>query len=295
MSKDNTYLLDPEAQEELIRLARQGRLLTESLGLLPPNIDLLRLPSLLNEVRAPSILDLGCATGEWGLALAARYRNLHLVGLDISQRMIAYANKLAENQELAENVQFQVGNALHRLPFPDASFDLVNLRVAVGFMPRTSWEGVVRECWRVLKPRGFFISTEGEAAVTTSENPATAQIGHWLVQALWVSGLGFWDGISSSYGIHAMQPVFLKRAGFENIEHFPNFSFAGFGDPGYQGWLDNLHMIVQFTEPLITGKLGVLKEDFRAKLEESLREARMDSYRLYTTFLTVTGQKPVNI
>lgn len=286
----NTYLLDPESEGEMIRLARQGRLLTQGVGLLPPNVNPLQLPSVVGEVRAPSVLDIGCATGEWGLGLAATYRHLQIVGIDVSNLMIAYACSQAENQELP-NTHFEIGNILNSLHFPDGSFDLINIRVAVGFIPRDHWEEVFRECWRLLKPQGILISTEGEAGVTTYKNPATAQINRWLVEALWVSGLGFWDGIGAAHGIHAMQPTFFRRVGFTNLEFFPHILYASYGAPQYQGWLDHLKITVQSIEPLVCNALKVTKEEFSTKLQESLIEARQDAYHVYTTFLTITGQK----
>lgn len=291
---ENTYLLNPESEGEMLRLARQGRLLTQQLGLLPPNINPRQLPSVGAEelLSQPRILDIGCATGEWSLAFAAAYRHTQVLGIDISELMIAYALQQAENQEVP-NAIFQRANALERLPFADASFDLINLRVAVGFIPRNRWEDMIRECWRLLRPQGLFVSTEGEGGMTTYLNPATARVSHWLVQALWVSGLGFWDGYSSAYGIHAMQPVLVEKAGFKNIRLFPNVNSATFGSPWYQGWLDHLKITVQAIRPLALSTLGVSAEEFDQTLEECLVEARLDSYQLYTNFLTVTGQKVV--
>jgi SAM-dependent methyltransferase len=293
MSEGNTYLLDPEAEGEMIRLARQGRLITQAVGLFPPNVNPLVLPSVqaADEPRGSYVLDIGCATGEWALELASKFRQFQVFGIDISERMIAYASKQAENQELAATTHFQVANALHVLPFPDNYFDLIHIRVAVGFIPRDRWVDVFRECWRILRPQGILISTEGEAGITTYENPATATINKWLVEALWVSGLGFWDGVGSAHGIHAMQPVFFQRVGYRNVEFFPWMAYNSYGSPQYQAWLDHLKITVQATEPLICGALHVPKEEFQAKLEESVMEARLDRYQCYTTFLTLTGQK----
>lgn len=285
MSEDNTYLLNPEAEEEMIRLALQGRLITHIIRLLPPNLDLFQLPSMrAEETRAPQILDLGCATGEWGLALVSKYRHVQVTGIDISERMIAYARKQSENQEL-ENAHFQVGNALARLPFSDESFDLINLRMANGFIPRTRWTDVFRECWRVLRPRGILVSSEGEIGTTTFHNPATAQIQRWLAQAHSISNLGFWDGVGSHTGIHAMQPDFFTAAGFDDIEIFPYIAFSS------QIWFESVKTMVQGVEPLIVGKLGVAKEEFHRVCEMSRLEELQDTYRFYNTYVSVTGNK----
>lgn len=294
MSEGNTYLVDPEAEEEMIRLARQGRLLTQQLGLLPPNIDPFQLPSVqAEEARPPFLLDIGCATGEWGLAFAARYRHTRVIGIDISERMIAYAAQQAENQELAGIAHFQIGNALTRFPFPNEYFDLIHLRIANGFIPRDRWRDVFRECWRVLRPQGILLSTEAESGITTCENPATAQILRWFVQSLWISNLGFWDGVGSAIGIHAMQPVFFRNTGFSHLEYFPHLVYASFGSPDYQAWLDGIPMMIQAVEPLVTGKLGVSKEDFQRICVESRIESLQDTFNVYIVCLSVTGRKSV--
>jgi SAM-dependent methyltransferase len=293
MSEENTYLLDPELEEEMNRLTQQGRLFNKAYGLLPPNItNLLQLPSVLSEERhTPRILDVGCATGEWGLALGAKFRQsqIEIVGVDISERMIAYARQQALIQELPQ-VYFQVANALKVLPFDAESFDLIHLRIANAFIPRAAWEHVFREYWRMLRPQGILISTEPETGTTTFQNPATAQIMRWFAQALFVSGLGFWDG-GSLIGIHAMQPKFFRDAGFEKIEVFPIFNFTSFGSPDYLQFMEIGHTLIQSIESLVVDRLGVPKEEFHRVYELSRLEELQDTYQDYHTVLTITGMK----
>jgi SAM-dependent methyltransferase len=292
--EENTYLLDPEQMEEMNRLAQQGRLFNKAYGLLPPNItNLLKLPSVLSEGRlAVRVLDVGCATGEWGLALGSQYRQsqVEIVGIDISELMIAYARQQAVNQELPQ-VDFQVANALRVLPFDAASFDLIHLRIANAFIPRDAWDRVFREFWRILRPQGILISTEPETGTTTFQNPATAQIMRWFAQALFVSGLGFWDGVGSLIGIHAMQPKFFRDAGFEEIEVFPIFNFTSFGSPDHLQFMELGHTLIQSIESLVIYKLGVPKEEFHRVYELSRLEELQETFQDYHTVLSVTGMK----
>ncbi len=66
--------------------------------------------------------------------VAHTYPEIEVTGIDISHNMIAYARAHAEVRGLT-NAHFQVMNALEQLDFPDASFDLVNARAALGFVP----------------------------------------------------------------------------------------------------------------------------------------------------------------
>ncbi len=289
---ENTYLLDPEEDSELTRLAQQGRLFNKAYGLLPPSLNLLQLPPVLSsESTTPRVLDIACATGEWCLALGARYRQSQVAiwGIDISERMISYARQQALNQELPQ-VNFQVANALRTMPFAAEFFDVIHLRIANAFIPRDRWGDVFGECWRMLRPQGILISTEPETGTTTFQNPATAQIMRWFAEALFVSGLGFWDG-GSLIGIHAMQPKFFRDAGFGDIEIFPIFNFTSFGSPDHLQFIELGHTLIQSIEPLVIGRLGVSKEEFHRVFELSRLEELQSSFQDYHTVLTVTGKK----
>lgn len=105
-------------------------------------------------------LDLCCGTGDIAFALAAR--GAEVVGLDFSEPMLTVARKRAEVQGslFADTAtppsairvpHFLQGDAL-RIPFPDAHFDLVT--IGYGLRNLASFEGGLREMWRVAKPGG---------------------------------------------------------------------------------------------------------------------------------------------
>ncbi|HEU5380748.1 MAG TPA: class I SAM-dependent methyltransferase [Ktedonobacteraceae bacterium] len=292
MTEKNTYLLNPETVEEMTRLARQGSLITQAIGLFPEGIDLSHLPSLEpDELRTPRLLDIGCGPGDWALDVAARYPHVQITGIDISQLMVSYATTEAANRELF-NVDFQVMDALEPLPFADESFDVINIRVAVGFVPRERWSALFSECKRLVRRGGLLISIEGEGGVTTYQNPATAQALHWLAQALWVRGLGFWDGISSAHGIHVMQPQFFAEAGIKIIHRSVCYVDASYTSEQYQGWRDHPLITLQQIEPLVVNLLHVPSEKFHGILQECMREAHRETFRAHSSFQSIVGQKP---
>jgi ubiquinone/menaquinone biosynthesis C-methylase UbiE len=98
-----------------------------------------------------------------------------VTGIDISERMIAHAQYDAQGHHL-HNVQFQVMDARQPLAFPDVSFDAIHARFITGFLSTATWPGLVRECLRLLRPDGWFISTEFEdLGVSTSAALAECQ------------------------------------------------------------------------------------------------------------------------
>jgi len=69
------------------------------------------------------VLDVGCGTGGNSCYLAEKY-GCRVVGVDIAEHMIRYAEKRVEEMGLTDRVSFQVGDA-YGLDFPEDSFDAV--------------------------------------------------------------------------------------------------------------------------------------------------------------------------
>ena len=69
------------------------------------------------------VLEVGCGTGGNACYLADTY-GFRVVGIDIAEHMIRYAQKRAADLRLTDRVSFQVGDA-YGLDFPDGSFDTV--------------------------------------------------------------------------------------------------------------------------------------------------------------------------
>jgi SAM-dependent methyltransferase len=68
-------------------------------------------------------LDLGTGTGQGAFAIARRFPDAHVVGVDLADRMLAEAERKTP-AELRDRVAFEQGDA-SSLAYPDGSFDLV--------------------------------------------------------------------------------------------------------------------------------------------------------------------------
>jgi ubiquinone/menaquinone biosynthesis C-methylase UbiE len=93
-----------------------------------------------------SALDLGTGTGQGAFAIARRFPDARVVGVDLAEAMLAEARRKTP-AELAERVRFESGDA-SALPFPDASFDLVAHANMIPFFD---------ELARVLTPGGYAV------------------------------------------------------------------------------------------------------------------------------------------
>jgi ubiquinone/menaquinone biosynthesis C-methylase UbiE len=76
-------------------------------------------------------LDLGTGTGLAAFAVARRFPEADVVGVDLAERMVEQA-RASTPPELAGRVSFQAGDA-ERLPFADGSFELVTLANMIPF------------------------------------------------------------------------------------------------------------------------------------------------------------------
>ena len=97
------------------------------------------------------ILDVACGTGELERWIVQRHPRQTIVGVDITEGMLARARvKLAG----AHNIAFQQA-ASESLPFPDASFDIVVNCSALHYMRQA--QTFFHEAARVLKSDGRFL------------------------------------------------------------------------------------------------------------------------------------------
>ncbi len=102
---------------------------------------------------ACSVIDLGCGTGKWTRALAKRYANAQVMGLDFATGMLqkAYLNR----DELASSALHWIAGDIEALPLRAESVDLAFSSLAIQWCQNLS--SVIEEVSRILKPGGSFV------------------------------------------------------------------------------------------------------------------------------------------
>jgi demethylmenaquinone methyltransferase/2-methoxy-6-polyprenyl-1,4-benzoquinol methylase len=148
-----------KVREMFTQIAPRYDLLNHLLSLQLDRLWRARAAKLLSPIlRHPDalVLDLCCGTGDLGFALADA-GNARVIGADFAHTMLVRARKkgnLFSNTSDGNSptaMPFFEADAL-RLPFADASFDLV--ASAFGFRNLANYEAGLREIQRVLKPGG---------------------------------------------------------------------------------------------------------------------------------------------
>jgi len=104
----------------------------------------------LGNLRGKKVLELGCGAGEASVYLAKK--GAIVTATDLSNGMLIVVKKLAKKYKVKVNT---VQCRSDKLPFPDASFDVV---YAANLMHHVEHEPTLRESYRVLKKGGVFVS-----------------------------------------------------------------------------------------------------------------------------------------
>jgi SAM-dependent methyltransferase len=97
-----------------------------------------------------TVLDIATGTGEPGLTAAGHVGAGKVVGIDLSEEMVAIAQENAVQKNLS-NYSAEVGDA-EKINFSEHSFDVILCRMGVMFFPKPNI--ALKEMFRVLKPSG---------------------------------------------------------------------------------------------------------------------------------------------
>ena len=100
---------------------------------------------------ASEALEVGCGIGV-GAAHMARKYGLHVVAVDISEKMLEWARLRAEDEGVAGQVEFRLAD-LRELPFDADRFDVVICESVLAFVQDKA--AAIAEMVRVLKPGGY--------------------------------------------------------------------------------------------------------------------------------------------
>ncbi len=103
------------------------------------------------------LLDIGCGTGNALLAMLDQIPvPAKVIGLDISMGMCRVAQQKLQRKKSEISVAISCANALNA-PFPDGQFDGILLSFTFELFPEDLFRPLLKECRRLLKPRGNLV------------------------------------------------------------------------------------------------------------------------------------------
>lgn len=146
-----------EVREMFDNIAPKYDLLNHTLSM---SIDRVWRRRVVNEVRRTKprrILDVATGTGDLAIAMARRIRDVQVLGVDLSEQMLAVAHRKVEARGLDNRIVLDRGDAEH-LAVADASVDVAT--VAFGVRNFGDLAAGLRELARTIKPGGKVIILE---------------------------------------------------------------------------------------------------------------------------------------
>lgn len=157
------------------------------------------------------ILDVGCTTGRFSIALKERYPDAEVWGIDAGAPMLRYAHMRAVDlgvdvnfaQRLAEDTKFE-----------DGYFDIVTSYILHHEMPAEISRQTVRETYRILRPGGVFFPIDFYTGENKPSKSAHQKFRHWWDHR-WNNEV-WWDEYDDLDLFAEM-----KSAGFEATEDGP--------------------------------------------------------------------------
>ena len=113
--------------------------------------------SLCHIESAREVLNVGCGIGVGSVYIAKKY-GCHVVGIDLSEKMIEWSRRRARQEKVGTKVEFRAANVLE-LPFEADRFDVVFAESVLIFVEDKA--RAIRKCVRVTKPGGYVGFSEG--------------------------------------------------------------------------------------------------------------------------------------
>jgi len=154
------------------------------------------------------ILDVATGTGQQAFAFARR--GFEVVGVDLTDAMLAVARK----NNPKGLVNFEVGDATH-LRFEEGSFDVACISFALHDMPLTIRGKVLREMVRVTRPGGSIVIVDYALP--------RHKLGRFLIQCL----ITIYEGKYYKQFIATDLEALTREVGIETVEKCPVLLGAG--------------------------------------------------------------------
>jgi demethylmenaquinone methyltransferase/2-methoxy-6-polyprenyl-1,4-benzoquinol methylase len=117
-----------------------------------------RVMRIVRRSKAVKIMDVATGTGDLAIAMAKRVDRTQILGVDLSEEMLAVARQKVQKQGLEERIMLEKGDAENLTMVADGSIDAVT--VAFGVRNFENMERGLREMWRTLRDGGKLVVLE---------------------------------------------------------------------------------------------------------------------------------------
>ncbi len=182
-----------------------------------------RIGELVNFTPSTRVLDVSSGKGVFA-CLYAREFGSRVTGLEFSPHFVDLARKRAQEEGVADKVEFKIGDS-RKLPFLDDGFDVVVNECAVGLTAIGAPQQVLDEMVRVAKPGGTLVIHESTWLKDLSpkeRRDASARLG------------------TTPYGVDEWKQMLVKAGAVpKTVEDWSGMDNAMKIRPGHKWNLDN--------------------------------------------------------
>src|ERR1019366_6815293 len=229
----------------------------------------------------------GSGPGGWTLDVARSYPQKEITGIDISDTMLAHANEQKKIHGLT-NIHFKKMDVRQELQFPDQSFNLVNIRAATGYVSRSLWPLLLKECMRITKAGGILRISESDRIALTN-SAAFEKYAHYLTHLLSVMQYGF-GADTYTFGMGPTLGKLLENAGYNNIRFKSYVLDFSYGTAFHSIQLQNIGITFQSLHPRFI-EMGLATQEELENLHEALiQEMTSETFCAVGYILTFCGK-----
>ncbi len=162
--------------------------------------------ALCHVQNAREVLTAGCGIGVSSAYIAKKY-HCHVVGVDISEKMIEWSRLRAKREQVESNTEFRTTD-IQDLPFETDRFDAVIVESVVAFVPDRA--RAIRECVRVARPGGYV--GMNESFLTQALSPEMTELFGRTLGGIAMPMLETWQALWDASGLQdrTLQPYSLE-------------------------------------------------------------------------------------
>lgn len=133
-----------------------------------------------------SVADIGCGNG-YSTIHYAKKSKINIQGIDYSEAMIQQANEVRDDlpKNLRDRLSFHVDN-VKKMAFKSSTFDtVITDRCLINLTTRDGQAMALKEVYRILKPKGFYLMCEDTEQGLSNLNLVREPIGLEPIKVRW--------------------------------------------------------------------------------------------------------------
>ena len=177
-------------------------------------------------------------------------------------------------------------DALLMLEFRDHTFDLVNHRLASGWIRTWDWPKLLSEYRRVCRVDGVVRVTETGESIWNSESQALTHLTGMVLDALYQAGHLF---APENKGIASDLVHLLEQHGLLDVQTRNSVLHYRQESPEGQHLLEDIKLAIRTTLPFVR-KWSQVPEDYEQLYQQALSEMQQQGFMEAWTLLTAWGK-----